>query len=240
MPSARPHQPEHERMDWLQPGSARDTSPLRTKRYSMFVTGMKVVLPSLAVAILFAVMMSSSGNSPPPRATKSDAMDSTMRDAVFTSRDGENPYKVEAPVARQNPDTPGMIDLTTPKGTIDMGDGTMQGSANAAQYNEKNGELNLQGGVTVQRDDGTTFKTEAAKVDVNAKTMTTDQPVVLQGTFGEVQGSGMEVKEGGKIVTFTGPSKARLNMGSGGLPGASTPASSQPAKKPATLPKTIP
>lgn len=235
-PAPNSSQKNHE-MDWLTPAHDGKQRP-RLKPYSMFVTGMKVALPAMAVAILLAVLISSSGHAPPMQSKKNDALDATMRDAVFTARDGENPYSVEAPVARQNPATPGVIDLTRPSGTMEMGDDTLQGAAKTGTYDQKSGTLNLDGNVTVTRSDGATFKTQSATVDVNGKTMTTDQPVQLQGNFGEVRGSGLDVKDGGKVITFTGPSSAKLNMGAMPNSGPNTkPApASQEGTKPATLP----
>ncbi len=213
MSDARKHS---ENMDWLAPDSARERFDVT--RYSFFVNGMKVVLPSLALALLVAVMLWSSGNSPSIKSNRTEAVDATMRDAVYESRDeNKNPYKIIAPVARQNPDAPGMVDLTNPTSTIDMGtQGSITANSKNAQYDQNTGTLNVQGDVVLSNQAGTTFKTESAQVDVNNHTVNGDKPVVLEGSFGVVRGQGIQVTEGGKIITFTGQSSAKLNLGSGG------------------------
>jgi lipopolysaccharide export system protein LptC len=202
--------------DYFAP-SRKFVSSARINRYSTFVTSMKVVLPSVGAAILLAVFVWSSGSAPPPKTSSGESIDATMRNAVYESRDGNNrPYTLEAPVARQNPDKPDILDLASPTGTIDVGSGnSIKGDARTAVYDQKSGMLNLKGALTLRHSDGTTLTTEGAQVDVNSEHVVGNQPVLLQGSFGEVRGQGIEVKDGGKIVIFKGQSSAKLKMGGG-------------------------
>lgn len=199
-------------------------SPERISRYTTFVSGMKVALPLLAIGILVAIMAWSQGQAPAPQAKSKDAIDATMRDAVYESRDRENhPVKLQSPLTKQDPNTPDMLNLTRPSGTIQLGpDKTVEGSATSGDYDQKKGVLELKGDLTLRHSDGTTLKTDSATIDLNTNEAHTSEPVLLQGRFGEVRGQGMEIKEGGKVIVFTGESSAKLKMGTPA--GAAAPA----------------
>lgn len=209
------HNP-HPHADWFQP-MARAFSAKTLARYSSFVNGMKIGLPVLAALLLLVLVIVPNANNPPPPAKKDHAVDATMHDPVYTSRDSENrPYQVKGDEARQHPELPNVTTLTNPKGEIELNSGDrVKGDAKNAVYDQNNGTLQLQGDLILRHSDGTTFTTQGAAVDVNGKNAKGDQPVTLQGGFGIVKGSGFEARDGGKIIIFTGPSSATLNMGNG-------------------------
>lgn len=206
---------KHDLFQELFAPSSQTVSPERISRYTTFVSGMKVALPVLAIGILVAIMAWSQGQAPAPQAKSKEAIDATMRDAVYESRDRENhPIKLQAPLTTQDPNAPDMLNLTRPSGTIQLGpDKTVEGSATSGDYDQKNGVLELKGDLTLRHSDGTTLKTDSATINLNNNEAHTTEPVLLQGHFGEVRGQGMEIKNGGKIIVFTGESSAKLKMG---------------------------
>jgi LPS export ABC transporter protein LptC len=198
---------------------ARSFSPETLKRYSRVVTSFKIILPVFAVAMLAVLMIVPSVNSPPDPAKKNVNPDSAMQNPVYNSVDEENrPYKVEATQAFQHPDAPGITDLAQPKAALDLGNGqSLNAEAAKGKYDQASGMLHLNGGLTLQHSDGTTFSTEKADIDVNTHDAAGDAPVVLQGGFGEVRGERFKTLEGGKTIIFEGQSRATLNLGGGGL-----------------------
>jgi lipopolysaccharide export system protein LptC len=200
--------------DWFEPGT-RDVSQTGLKRYSLFVNGMKLALPAIAVGIVVAIMASSASNPAPPPPRKVSALESTMQAPSYASRDDKGqPYKLDADVAKQDPAAPDVMDLTNPKAEIELNNGsTLEGAATTGQYNQKEGKLDINGDLTLHHSSGAVFETSKATVDINAKSASGDAPVHVTGDFGEVNAKGFQLINEGKVVIFTGPSTARLKLG---------------------------
>jgi lipopolysaccharide export system protein LptC len=198
--------------DWLTPAT-HAFSPQRLTRYSRFVGGMKLLLPSLAVGIILILMIWPSSPAPPPP-RKVTAMDSTLEAPIYTSRDEKGqPFKLEADVAKQHPTAPGVTDLANPRAVIEMeGGAVVRGDAPSAQYDQKEGKLTVNGNLKLRHSSGAVFETDKAVVDMNAKTAEGTSPVKVTGSFGEVKAQGFQLVDEGKTVIFTGPSHARLKL----------------------------
>lgn len=211
--SAAPHKPLT--TDWLTP-KLREGMATHFARYSRAVETLKNVLPIGAAILLALLFIMPNVTAPTVKPKSAASIDATMQGAHFESRDKEGrPYAVEAPTARQEPDAPGVTDLTTPKAKLDLGSGSfIDAEAGKAKYDDKTGKLQLEDNLTLKRDDGTTFKTDAAIVDVNTQNAEGHAPVVLQGSFGEVRGEGFKAIDGGKTIIFTGQTKATIKLGS--------------------------
>src|SRR6185369_5868618 len=97
------------------------------------------------------------------------------------------------------------MDLTNPKGTIDLGGGsTIEGQSDIAQYDQTKGTLSINGPLTLKHSSGAVFQTNKAMVDMNAKTASGDAPVKVTGGFGEVNAQGFELQNEGKTIIFKG------------------------------------
>ncbi len=211
------------KIDWLTP-AVRALSPERLQRYRRFVGGMKLLLPALAAGLVLVLMIWPSGHGPSTKPRALTAADSTMQTPVYTSRSEKGePYRVTADKARQNPEAPGLTDVTNPTGSIVLEDGShIEGDARRAQYDQNKGLLFLSGDLTLRHSSGAVFKTEKARVDMNARRASGDAPVKVTGDFGEVDAQGFRLRNQGKVVIFTGPSTARLKMGGTGKGSASS------------------
>lgn len=209
-PSARPHG-----TDWLSP-RPRAGMAAHIARASRMVEMLKRILPVVAAGLLATLFIVPNVNTPVAKPKSAASIDATMKGAHYSSRDHEGrPYEVEAPVARQEPDKPGQTNLATPKARLDLGGGSfIDAAAGKARYDEKTGTLKLDDMLTLKRDDGTTFTTQGAQVDVNTQNAEGHAPVVLQGDFGEVHGQGFKALDGGKTIIFTGQTKATIKLGS--------------------------
>lgn len=219
--------------DWFAPRLQRGISE-KLSRYSRFVELLKRALPLTAVGVLVILFIVPNVTAPTAKPKSASSIDATMRGAHFTSEDKQGrPYEVESPVARQMPDEPGVTDLTTPKAKLDLGNGeSIDADAAKAKYDDKTGTLKIDGALTLKKNDGTTFKTDNATIDVNTQNAESKAPAVLQGEFGEVRGEGFKAIDGGKTIIFTGKSSATIKLGGDKAPSPSAPAPSTQGVKP--------
>jgi lipopolysaccharide export system protein LptC len=227
MTSAPIHSPREHHADWLGPREA-GIEGKSIGRYSRLVSGLKLALPLIGASILLVLLLVPVAFTPQPEGRKSGAMDATMKNPVYTGQEKDGtPFTVKADEARQQPEMPNVTDLKDPKAQIDLGNGkAINMQSGTAQYNEKDGTLKLNGDLSLQHSDGTTFTTQGATVDVNNKNASGNQPARLEGNFGEVHGQGFEVRDGGKVIVFTGESSAKIKLGA---PPPAMPAPAQPA-----------
>ncbi|HVY13372.1 MAG TPA: LPS export ABC transporter periplasmic protein LptC [Alphaproteobacteria bacterium] len=215
--------------------AARVFSPQRLLRHTRFVSGMKLVLPSLAAGIVLVLMIWPSSVHPPAPPRKTTALDSTMQAPVYSSRDEKGqPFRVQADQAKQNPTAPGLTDLANPTGAIELqGGGNVQGQAQGAQYDQKEGKLSINGNLTLRHSSGATFQTQKAVVDMNERSASGNAPVKVTGGFGEVNANGFQLLNEGKTVIFTGHPTAHLKLGAGG---DANPASAMQGLLPSSAP----
>lgn len=120
------------------------------------------------------------------------------------------PYNVTAEAAAQAArDAP--IALEMPRADVFLSGGAWALlESTRGRYDRAAGTLDLWGDVTLWRDDGTTVRTEAAQVDVNAGRAQGDRAVAVQGPFGTLTAEGFRLEDRGKIVVFTGEARAIL------------------------------
>lgn len=134
-----------------------------------------------------------------------------MLDAHYSSIDqrGE-PYTVTATSAIQV--GPDKTDLTNPKADITLQSGSwLMIESPRGVYRQKTRELDLSGGVTLYRDDGTTLRTESAAVDLANNAAASGVPVSAEGPFGTLDASTFSLLDGGAVIQFSGPARLVLN-----------------------------
>jgi len=153
-----------------------------------------------------------------------------------TNEDGQ-PFGVTAAKATRDmskakDDEKATINLTSPQADFTTKEGSFVAlTADNGVYHEKQNDLELQGNVEIFHDNGSTFSAPQLSVDLDTNKAWTSTPVVVHGSFGEIEAEkGMEVIDGGRKVIFQGPSKARLTGDS--MPG-NTPAAAKTPDKPA-------
>ena len=134
-----------------------------------------------------------------------------MLDAHYSSIDqrGE-PYTVTATSAIQV--GPDKVNLTNPKADITLQSGSwVMLEAPRGVYRQKTRELDLSGGVTLYRDDGTTLRTESAAIDLAQSAAASGVPVSAEGPFGTLDASTFALLDGGAVIQFGGPARLVLN-----------------------------
>lgn len=231
--------------DDLPPGSIGETARRvhRARRrsrdtprgsYSRFVTLAKLLLPTVAVALIAAVFIwpqlqprDSGFNLGFSELKIGDAERLRMINPRYTGLDqNQLPYEVTAEVANQDSPKADDIELEKPKADMTLSDGTWIAiEAPEGNYGQKTQLLDLSGGVNLFHDSGYEFNSPTARVDLTKGTAEGNERIVGHGPFGDAEGEGFRLLDKGKTIIFTGKSKVVLYS-----EGDSSP--QPPAKKP--------
>ncbi len=189
--------------------------------YSKFVQSMKIILPLGGVLILVGVIawpfVSTKKVAPMTDVdSKSpEVVDNHMIRPKYASVDKQGrPYEVEAEWGK--PTTDHEADLTTPHGTLTTDDhGDVVLDAKHGHYDKTSRVLNLQEDVVLNTEDGYHFETQAADVDMEAKTVEGDVPIKGNGPTGQLQAEDgfklEETEDGNRIITLKGRSRVVIN-----------------------------
>jgi len=218
---ARTASPGVRRLLWLEMG--------RSLRYSQFVARAKFVLPLTAGALIVSVAAWPSLQSgfqrlrtAMPRLDASQMHDLRMVNPRYTGLDRDNrPYTITADAARQSGtntrNADDLVALEGPKADILTREGAwVVVAGNTGVYQPGAQLLDLFGNVTLLHDKGYRFKTDSARVDVNAGTAEGHEPVSGDGTSGTVHSAGFKILQKGDVVVFTGKSTLVMNGAPGG------------------------
>jgi lipopolysaccharide export system protein LptC len=94
---------------------------------------------------------------------------------------------------------------------ITMADGAWVAvTADSGVYNRDTGVVDLSGNVNLFHDTGLSFVTDAATVDVHNDSAKGDQPIEGQRPNAEIAAEGFDMRNNGRIVTFTGRAFLKL------------------------------
>ncbi len=116
------------------------------------------------------------------------------------------PYTVTADTARQV--SQDRVDLTDPiSDLLTESNHWLQGKAAQGVYIQPLGQLDLQGDVTLYRDDGTTLLTDTATMDMKNSAASSQDKVHVEGPFGVLDAQGFAVTDRGQTMQFTGPGR---------------------------------
>lgn len=190
------------------------------RRYSSFVGWMKLVLPTMAVALLGLVLAW-------PRLTggddrfkvgfaslSPDSVESlSMVNARFFGVNSRNqPFTVTADVATEDSPETGLIVLDQPKADFLTPKGAgVYIEAHRGFYDQKQQLLDLEGEVNLYHEDGYEMHTEKARIDLKTSTAEGHVPVKGQGPKGRIDGQGFRILEKGAEIHITGRSTLNLN-----------------------------
>lgn len=126
--------------------------------------------------------------------------------------ESRQPYTLTAASARQM--GPERIDLTLPVGDIILSGGSwVQVNAARGVFVQKLSVLDLEGEVTLYRDDGTMLVTDAVTVDLREGAAAGAGRVRVEGPFGTLDAQGFTLTDRGHVVQFHGPGRLVLNGG---------------------------
>ncbi len=188
--------------------------------YSRRVARLKVVLPALGLGLLLLVAMWprlaplwERMRFPLPALDLRDARELRMLNPRYAGTDRENrPFVVTAAVGRQVPDRSDLMSLEAPQAELKTHNGaTVVVTAATGIYQSQAQLLDLFGDVTLTHQNGTTFTTDTARVNVADNTAQGDDPIHGHGPSGDIRAEGFRVLDKGDTIVFTGRSDVLLN-----------------------------
>ncbi len=120
------------------------------------------------------------------------------------------PYTVSADHADR--DGPIRLNLQAPVGDLTQENGTwLLLRAKTGVFMQHINELDLQGDVTLYRQDGTTMTTATATTNLKQGAATSDEYTHAEGPFGILDAQGFTMVDRGAVVQFHGPAHLVLN-----------------------------
>jgi lipopolysaccharide export system protein LptC len=193
----------------------------RLGRRRWVVRWTKRLLPLLALALLALIAlwpeidkMQEQGRVTFRRLTAVSAGGAMVTDARYRSVDERGqPYTVTAATATQV--SPERINLTMPKADITLASGNwLMLEADKGVYMQHLGQLDLEGHVTLYRDDGTTVHSATATIDLKSGAAAGNDSVHAEGPFGTLDAQNFALLDKGRMIQFGGPGHLVVN-GSG-------------------------
>lgn len=194
------------------------------RRYSLFVRGMQVLLPVLALGIVVVVMAwpkMDDAISPVPREEllPQKTGQNELINPRFESADARgNPYLITADSAVQDLEDSAAVLMEKPVASLDLGNGErISGRADHGTYRQQEETLKLEGGITLKHSNGYTLGTSLLDIAIKAGTATTNRPVTITGPDGTLISAGMKANNIDGVIIFTGPAKLNFKKSIKGL-----------------------
>ncbi|MBL4614052.1 MAG: LPS export ABC transporter periplasmic protein LptC [Magnetovibrio sp.] len=197
-------------------GQRRRAAQRSGRSYSRFVSGMKVLLPFLALGLVALIIIW-------PRLKSDDTfrigfssvrLSGSSEPGIDNARymgtdENRQPYTVTADLARIEAD--GQYSLEMPKADLTLDDGTwLVLTANTGRFRQGQQELELQGDVNLFHDTGYEISTDELLLDLQRNVAESHTPVTGHGPFGELKAQGLKLIDKGRIIYFTGPAQLIL------------------------------
>lgn len=138
----------------------------------------------------------------------------TVNNFKYASIDDKNrPYTITATTATQPQEGAGkdIITLTKPQADISLANNAwMAVTAKNGLYHRDSDLVDLSGDVTLFHDNGMSFRTDTAHVDLKAKIAEGSDPVQGQNQNWELTSEGFRVLNNGNLIIFTGRSHMKI------------------------------
>ena len=201
-------------------------SPQRTQTvsrgYGRFVGIMRILLPTIATALLILVALwpqitdqQQRYSITPSKIAASAAKTLTMTNGVYSGIDeNRRPFTLTADSVNLSNSELSIVALTAPKADLLMEDGSWVAvTAREGTYDRDKKILKLRGAVNLFHDSGYEFRTSAAVIDMMAGDAYGTDPVEGQGPFGNIKSEGFTIRNRGARVEFTGKADLLLYPG---------------------------
>jgi len=196
-------------------------TPMRRRRRSVRLTAVKFVLPVVALvtvgyltywwyvhnreAVITVVTPDKPSANPPMI---------TVNNFKYSATDSQSrPYTITADSAAQPQDKAiDIINLTRPQANFTLaGNHWMTITAQNGVYHREADTVDLSGNVTLDHDNGMTFHTATAQVDMKAKIAAGSDPVQGQNDTTQINAQGFKVLDDGDVIIFTGKTLLKLH-----------------------------
>jgi lipopolysaccharide export system protein LptC len=212
----------------------RQSLPFSTRRaptfsptYGRFVGIMRILLPTVATALIILVALwpqitdqQRRYSITPSKIAAEAAKTLTMVNGVYSGIDDKRrPYTLTAETVNLSNNNLTQVLLKSPKADLLMENGGWVAvTSRDGTYDRDKKVLTLRGAVNLFHDSGYEFRTDAAIIDMTAGDAYGTDPVEGQGPFGNIKSEGFAVHNRGERVEFTGKATLILypNQGPGG------------------------
>lgn len=216
--------------------AADDTSKARTSRqrlpftarrkpkvsraYGRFVGFMRILLPTVATALIIVVALWPQLSDQqhryqitPAKVKDQSNQTLTMVNGVYTGVDEkQRPFTLTADSVKMASAEWSDVAMVGPKADILTQDGSwIAVTAKTGNYDRDAKILDLKGAVNLFHDSGYEFRTEAATVNMNAGNARGNEPVQGQGPFGNLKAQGFIIHNRGERIQFLGRSTLVLH-----------------------------
>jgi lipopolysaccharide export system protein LptC len=194
------------------PFSTRRTQTV-SRRYGRFVGIMRILLPTIATALVILVALwpqltdqQQRYSITPAKIASEAAKTLTMVNGVYSGIDDKRrPYTLTADSVKLSNSNLSIVALTAPKADLLMEDGSWVAvTAREGTYDRDKKILKLKGAVNLFHDAGYEFRTSAAVIDMMAGDAYGTDPVQGQGPFGNIKSEGFVIRNRGEKIEFTG------------------------------------
>jgi lipopolysaccharide export system protein LptC len=179
---------------------------------------LRIILPVTAMILLLGLIVWPALNAKKilTKALK-NVPDLVIKDLNYTGLDSKNqPYSIEAAKATRPSGEKNIYDLEQPQGEITLQEGAwVAAKALYGRLDQDTHHLWLGGDVQLFHDKGYQFTTDEVQADLNDRYAWGEKPVLIQGGFGEIRGSGFRLLDSGNVMVVNGPAKALLNLHGG-------------------------
>lgn len=206
------HSEERPRRRHDLPFSTRRTQSV-SRRYGRFVGIMRILLPTIATALVILVALwpqltdqQQRYSITPAKIATEAAKTLTMVNGVYSGIDDKRrPYTLTADSVKLANNNLSVVALTAPKADLLMEDGSWVAvTAREGTYDRDKKILKLKGTVNLFHDSGYEFRTDAAVIDMMAGDAYGTDPVEGQGPFGNIKSQGFVIRNRGDKIEFTG------------------------------------
>lgn len=193
-----------------------------SRRYTRFVSLMKVALPITAMAVLGLVILWPGPERPGTSAELPDGAQGAGQGRMMSPRINgvdahDRPYSIVGESAEQSLSSGERVVFNAPQAEITLSNGAWLAlMAEQGEIDQEHGRLVLSGAVSLFRDDGYAFITEEVYVDLEETVAWGDRPVEAYGPAGEVAAEGFRLDGERNIIVFLGNSRLVLRDGSAG------------------------
>jgi len=184
--------------------------------YTRFVGRLRRFLPAIVFLLLLTLVVWPMVNNRKWSTIVNDAVPNLVVENLHFSGldDQEQPYSLTALRAFQAGNTKNLVDLEKPEGEVTLNNGAwLAGKASYGRFDQQAKRLWLGGDVELFHDQGYSFTTSDAQLDLDKNTAWGDEPILIQGSFGEIRGTGFRVLDGGDVLVVEGHAKAKLYVG---------------------------
>jgi lipopolysaccharide export system protein LptC len=188
------------------------------RRYSIFVSFMKGLLPvvaaGLGIAVLAYALQPRDNNR---MALTFERMGTVENDLAMvmprlTGVDDEGfPFVVTAATAVQEARGSDRVRLEDVNADITLREGTIHVEAARGLVDTRTHELDVSGGIRVTSDDGYDARTPAAKADLKAGTVRGENGIEATGAFGRITADRFTMNRTTRQLRFTGNVRMMLN-----------------------------